>query len=234
MNQYLWVFVENGVLAFLFFSYFLVLLYRRSNKKLLTGTILAVLLFNNFFWFPEAFLLFWILAALTYTPEVTEKEAARDKRRFLIAVISLAVLILFNIRSFNQLHPKTWARETGIHYDYGVWPGEKDYKGMHFNWTKEHAGVYLTLDKNGESPQVKITCDAPFKYLKSKEQKVEIYWNGKLQQEKVFTNNDVLDFKIKSAPMEMGILEIKVWPTFNLKALGVGTDNRDLGVRYVF
>jgi len=233
MNQYLWIFVENGVLAFIFFTYFLVLLYRRSNKKLLTGTMLAVLLFNNFFWFPEAFLLFWILAALTYTHEDAEKEQARDKKRFLTAIISLAVLILFNVISFNKLHPKTWAQETGIHYDYGVWPGEKDFKGMHFNWTKERAVIYLTLDKNGQSPQFKIICDAPFKYLKPKEQKVEIYWNGKPQQEKIFTTNDVMEFKIDSAPMEQGILEIRVWPTFNLKTLGVGTDNRNLGVRYV-
>lgn len=234
MNQYLWIFVENGVLTFLAFTYFLVILYRRSNKKLLTGTMLAVLLFNNYFWFPEAFLLFWILAALTYTREDTEKERTPDKRRFLAAVISLAVLIIFNVISFNKLHPKTWAQVTGIHYDYGVWPGEKDFKGMHFNWTKERAGAYLTLDKNGESPRIKIICDAPFKYLKPKEQKVEIFWNGKPKQEKVFTSNDVMEFKINSAPMEQGVLEIRASPVFNLKKLGVGTDNRDLGVRYVY
>ncbi len=232
MNQYLWIFVENGVLAFLFFTYFLVQLYRRSNKKLLTGTILVVLLFNNFFWFPETFLLFWILAALTYTHEDNEKERTRDKRRFVTAVISLAVLILFNTILFNKLHPKTWAQETGFHYNYGVWPAEKDFKRMYFNWTKDRAGVCLTLNKNGESPQIKIMCDAPFKYLKPKEQKVEIYWNGKPEQEKVFTSNDVMEFKIKSAPMEQGVLEIRVRPVFNLKTLGVGTDNRDLGVRY--
>ena len=234
MNQYLWIFVENGFFAFLFFTFFLILLFRRSNKKLLTGTILVVLLFNNFFWFPEAILLFWILAALNYNHEIKDNERGRDKRRVIMMVIfiPLVILILFNIISFNKLHPKTWAQETGIPYDYGVWPGEKDFKGMHFNWTKERAGIYLTLDKNGESPLIQITCGAPFKYLKSEEQKVEIYWNGKLEREMVFSRNEVIEFKIKSMSMEQGILVIKVWPIFNLKKLGVGTDNRDLGIRY--
>ncbi|HLP46952.1 MAG TPA: O-antigen ligase family protein [Candidatus Kapabacteria bacterium] len=233
MNQYLWIFVENGFPAFLVFSFFLVLLYRRSNKKLLTGTILVVLLFNNFFWFPEAFLLFWILAAFTYPPGMQDKMTSSNKKQLLTTVICLAVLILFNLISFNRLHPKTWAQETGITYDYGVWPGEKDAKGMYFNWTKERAGVLLALDKNGESPLIKIICGAPFNYLKSKEQKVKIYWKGKLEREMVFTGNDTVEFKIKSVPMEEGVLEIRVRPVFNPKKLGIGNDNRDLGVCYI-
>jgi|GEM_PF-691157 len=66
MNQYLWVFTENGVLAFVFFTIFMVFLYRRSEKKLLMGAVLFSLLFNNFFWLPEAFILFWILAAANH------------------------------------------------------------------------------------------------------------------------------------------------------------------------
>ncbi|MCP5104383.1 MAG: hypothetical protein GY950_13425, partial [bacterium] len=64
LNHYLLVFTENGVFAFLFFTFFMVFLFRRSTKKLLLGAILFSLLLNNFFWFPEAFLLFWIVAAL--------------------------------------------------------------------------------------------------------------------------------------------------------------------------
>jgi O-antigen ligase len=235
MNQYLWIFVENGCAAFLFFTFFLVLLLRRSNKKLLTGTILVVLLFNNFFWFPEAFLLFWILAAFSYTGKIEETPnitgTPANKKRRLMAAMALIILILANLVLFNMLHPKTWAQETGIRYDYGVWPAEKDADGTYFNWTKDRAGVYLKLDNNGESRPIKITCGFPF-HLAAKEQRVKIYWKGKQEREIIFTRNETIEFKIKSIPFEEGILEVRVYPLFNPKKLDMGTDSRNLGVRY--
>jgi hypothetical protein len=227
LNQYLWVFVENGVLAFCFFTFFFVSINRRSSKKLLIGTMLVVLLFNNFFWFPEAITLFWILAALTTHPEIREKPGKRTR---ILTVVSLVAFIFFNIISFNRLLPKNWAKETGTRYDYGVWGMEKSWDGKTFQWTTDHAGIYLTLDQNGEAPGFFIACRAPLKYFNSNTQHVQIYWKEKRIREIHFTENNDVPIKIKSKPMEQGFLEIRVTPTFNPKKLKIGTDSRDLGI----
>jgi hypothetical protein len=233
LNQYLLVFAENGIFAFLFFTFFMVFLFRRSVKKLLIGTILFSLLLNNFFWFPEAFLLFWILAALNHTGgKEQEKQALfSDRNKKIGAALVLLLFIVFNVVTFNALHPRTWAVETGIRYDYGFWYPEKDEAGNEFRWTGERAGLYITLDKNGESSHYRIVCGAPLAHMQEKEQTVEVYWKGKLYKEFTFTENKEIVFKMKSKPSEGGFLEVKVLPAFKLKELGLGPETRDLGVR---
>jgi len=230
LNQYLLVFAENGVFAFGFFTFFMIFLFRRSTKKLLLGMILFSLLLNNFFWFPEAFLLFWILAALNHTSPGPEK-AKRPYVKILVGV-SLLIFIVFNIVSFDRLHPKTWARETGIHYDYGFWYPEKSADGAEYRWTKARSGIYLRLDKNGESPEIKLGCGAPLAHVKGKTQTVEIYWKGKLSREVTFTENGEIYYRVKSQPFEEGFLELKVTPVFNLKKLGLSPESRDLGLQF--
>jgi O-antigen ligase len=234
LNHYLLVFAENGVLAFLFFTFFMIFLFRRSLKKLLIGTILFSLLFNNFFWFPEAFLLFWILAALNDTnkKEIVRKEFFSKKNKKILTGISVLIFVVFNIITFHSLHPKTWAKETRIRYDYGFWYLEKDGAGKNFRWTKEWAGIYISLDKNGESTLFKLVCGAPLPHFKEKKQRVEIYWKGKLYKEITFAENKGFFFKIKSQPLEEGFLEVKVLPSFNLKAMGLGSESRDLGIQF--
>ncbi len=234
LNHYLLVFAENGVLAFLFFTFFMIFLFRRSAKKLLIGTILFSLLFNNFFWFPEAFLLFWILAALNDTnkKEIVRKEFFSKKNRKILTGVSILIFVVFNIVTFFSLHPKTWAKETRIRYDYGFWYLEKDGAGKNFRWTKERAGIYIYLDKNGESTLFKLVCGAPLPHFKEKKQRVEIYWRGKLYKEITFTENKAFFFKIKSQPLAEGFLEVKVLPSFNLKAMGLGSESRDLGIQF--
>jgi hypothetical protein len=234
LNQYLLVFTENGVLGFLAFTYFMILLYRRSDKKLLIGAMLLALLLNNFFWFPEAFLLFWILAALMESPKekIPEKSflSRINKRAALIA--SVSIMIIYNIVSFHSLHPCTWAQYAGYQYDYGFWYPEKNQQGDEFRWTTGSAGIYLTLDKDGQSREIKLICGAPLNYLKDKQQKVEIYWQGKLYREIVFTGNNENSFKIDSRPLEGGFLELKVIPAFNMEKLGLSPETRDLGVQF--
>ncbi|UCH94983.1 MAG: O-antigen ligase family protein [Candidatus Aminicenantes bacterium] len=234
LNHYLLVFTENGVLGFLAFTFFMILLYRRSNKKLLIGTILAALLLNNFFWFPEAFLLFWILAALTDSgkEDVLEKSFLSRINKRAAVIASVFLIILANIVSFHSLHPGTWAQKAGYRYDYGFWYPEKDEEGNEFRWTTGCAGIYLTLDKTGESPGIKLYCGAPLNHLNEKQQKVEIYWQGKLYREYTFMENKGFSFKIKSRPLEEGFLEVKVIPVFNLEKLGLSPETRDLGVRF--
>jgi hypothetical protein len=235
LNHYLLVFVENGVLGFLAFTYFMILLYRRSNKKLLIGAMLLALLLNNFFWFPEAFLLFWILAALMESPKekIPEKSflSRINKRAALIA--SVSIIIIYNIVSFHSLHPCTWAQAAGYQYDYGFWYPEKNEQGGEFRWTTGSAGIYLTLDKHGQSREIKLFCGAPLNSLKDKQQKVEIYWQGKFYREIVFTENKEVSFKIESRPLSEGFLEFRVIPAFNLEKLGLSPETRDLGVQFL-
>jgi len=235
LNHYLLVFTENGVMGFLAFTYFMILLYRRSEKKLLIGAMLLALLLNNFFWFPEAFLLFWILAALTESPKekIQEKSFLSRINKKAALFASVCVIILYNIVSFHALHPCTWAQKAGYQYDYGFWYPEKNQQGDEFRWTTGSAGIYLTLDKDGQSREIRLFCGAPLNYLKNKQQKVEIYWQGKLYREIVFTGNKEDSFKIKSGPLEAGFLELKVIPAFNMEKLGLSPETRDLGVQFL-
>lgn len=234
LNHYLLVFAENGLLGFLFFTFFLVFLFRRTAKKLLVGTILFSLLVNNFFWFPEVFLMFWIVVALNHVDksEKEKKEILSSKHKKIGLAAFLLLFIVFNIVSFNNLHPKTWAQETRIRYDYGFWYPEKDKQGNEYRWTKSRAGIYLTLDKNGQSPEIKLFCGAPLSHLKEKKQKVEIYWRGKPYKTVTFIENKTFSFKIESQPLEEGFLEIIVLPTFNLKNMGLSPESRDLGIQF--
>jgi hypothetical protein len=237
LNHYFLVFAENGMLGFVFFTYFMIYLCTRSRKKLLLGVILFALLINNFFWFPEAFLLFWVLAALNFEDsnkagKVRDFFSTKNKKALVIA--SVLVLIIAYIDSFVSLQPVTWSQEVGSRYDYGFWYPEKDEAGNEFRWTKEKAGVYLKLDNKGESPGIKLECGAPLGYLKEKKQVVRVSWRGKLYREFVFTGNKDEFFKIKSAADEEGFLELEVLPGFNLRKLGLGPETRGLGVKVYY
>jgi hypothetical protein len=234
LNQYTLIFTENGIFAFIFFSIFLVLIFRNSAKKLLIGTIFFSLLLNNFFWFPEAYLLFWILAALyeNNKDEMINRKIFDKKYKKVLIVLSILIFISANVIQFGHLHPKTWAKATRTGYDYGFWYKEKDVNGNVFQWTRHRAGIYINLDKNGESPRIRLFCGAPLNHLPKKKQEVEIYWKGKLYDKVVFTGNKEFHFRIKSLKYEPGFLEIKVTPTFNLKKLGLGLETRDIGIQF--
>lgn len=233
LNHYLLVFTENGVFAFLFFTGFLVLVFRRSEKKLLIGTILFSLLFNNFFWFPEGFLLFWVIVALD-TGTLNESQAVtKGKKKYSKPLIafSIVVFLAFNIVQFNTLHPNTWAQKTGEPYDYGFWYQEKDQTGRPFRWTMETAGQCFTLDQKGESPTITLECGAPLPNLPGKKQIIRIYWQGKLYKEINFIENKKETFKIKAEPNTHGFLEIEARPAFNLEKMNLGPETRDLGIK---
>ncbi|MGE5341044.1 MAG: O-antigen ligase family protein [Candidatus Omnitrophota bacterium] len=233
LNQYLWVWVENGLIAGLFYLFFMIQLYRRSSQKLFTGTMLGVLLFNNYLWFPETCVLFWIVAALTYQPTASESVPVKwkwAKARWGVAVASIFMAILFNIFSFHSLLPKNWMQQTGIPYDYGVWGRETDAEGKEFQWTNERAGVFLTLNQNGESEPFKVVCSAPFDRLKLRQQTVQFYWKRKRQHQITFSGNGSYDYRVKGAPGEQGFFEVTVSPTFTLEKLSHGKDSRTLGV----
>lgn len=239
LNHYLLIFAENGVLAFIFFTLFFVYLFRRSSRKLLMGTMLFALLFNNFFWFPENIILFWLVAAVTYTQESRENgrflfsKLSKNQKTYLL-LAGIAVFILFNILSYNRLHPVSWAQETRIRYDYGFWYPETDSSGREYRWTRDRAGLYINLDEQGMSPEIKMFCGAPLEHLPGKQQKVEIYWRGKLYEEIVFNENKYQSMRIKSRPGSGGFLEIRVTPSFNLKKMNLAPETRTLGLQFYF
>ncbi|MCP4218288.1 MAG: hypothetical protein GY765_26870, partial [bacterium] len=201
LNHYLLVFTENGVFGFLFFTFFMLYIFRRSAKKLLMGTILCSLVVNNFFWFPEAFLLFWVIAALNHNPPQGDAaQGGRFKRlsflrvfkekpwgRALLFLLPL-LFILFNILYFTALHPVTWTKECGVRYDYGFWYPETD-AGKTLRWTKGDAGVDLQLGDNGRSREFIVQCGAPLEHLPQRKQVISVYWKGELFKEIVFTEN---------------------------------------------
>jgi hypothetical protein len=242
LNQYTLVFTENGVFAFVFFTFFLLSLARNSTQKLLLGMILFTLLINNFFWFPEAFLLFWLLAAL-YTNRDTNMEQPKVRQwEFLsggfikkykahLLAAAVVIFVLFNLVRFNALHPRTWAGEIGARYDYGFWYPEKEADGREFRWTRASAGLYLNPAKDGEPPVLKLVCGAPLERLEGKQQKVTIYWRGELYREVTFTRNSEMPLKINDETGRPGFLELRAQPVFNLEKMGLGAETRDLGIK---
>ena len=102
-----------AIFGFAFFTVFLFYIFKYSIRKLLLGTILLALLFNNFFWFPEAIILFWILTFLNFS-KTKEKEKNNFLYKKMILPAFLLIFIFSNIVTFNSIHPKKWAKEAGF------------------------------------------------------------------------------------------------------------------------
>lgn len=234
LNEYLLILDETGIIGLLVFIYFLVALLKQKRKKiysLLLASVLVAIFFNFFFWFPEIFLLFWIISS--FAEEKTTAGGAPGKvKKIIIPGAVLLIFVLFNIIHFDSLHPKTWVKEKGREYGYGLWYLEKTPRDEIFRWTKGQAGVYLYLDKKGESKQFKLFCGAPLGKLEGKIQEVKIFWQGNLYKKITFRKNREFSFKVTGEPLAAGFLELRVSPTFNLKKMKISTESRDLGVQF--
>lgn len=234
LNQYLLILDETGVIGLAVFLVFLIRLLKQKRKKSLTLLLLAMLsalLFNFFFWFPELLLLFWIIGAFSIR-EIEETAGQKSPVTRVLALLLLAVFIGGNILYFPALHPRTWAKEKNYPYSYGFWYPEKDPVGYTYRWTKEKAGIYIYLDKAGESSPVRLYCGAPVHLMVPTSQAVDIYWQGKPYRREVFFRNRELLFKIIDRPFSEGFLEFRIKPTFNLRKLKISDERRDLGVRF--
>jgi len=184
--------------------------------------IAMVLLFNNFFWFPECLLLFWIFLAGSDCRGIPDKGM---KPALLWAVV--AVFVAFHVLDFRALHPETLTRQKGVAYDYGFWTGEKNERGT-FSWTGRAAGKYFTA---AAARDFALFCEAPQSWLQKEKMAVVLFWRGKLFQRVVFIDNQLKKFKLPRG--QEGFLEIRVHPTFNIKALNLGADARELGVQFM-
>ncbi len=236
LNQYLLILDETGIAGLALFAWFLVALMRQKRRKrffYLLLTMLVAIFFNFFFWFPEILVFTWIVASFTVDPATDQPDPGKKSKLFTLAVFLLLVIYaLFNILSFDSLHPKTWCKAKDREYSYGLWYLEKTPQDEAYRWTKKRAGVYLFLDETGKSKPFKLFCGAPLDRLPGKKQLVEIFWQGKLFKKISFQENKEFVFTIEGQPQAQGFLEIHVTPTFNLKKLKISPEPRDLGIQF--
>jgi len=225
LNQYLLILDELGFAGLAVFIVFLWNLGRastRSQRFLLLGAGLA-LMFNFFLWFPECILLFFIL----FTTKTMNGSHTRPKRFWCTAgvIFLLALSLLGHVIGWRSLDPVSWSKEKGTNHDYGFWYPEKGPTGE-FRWSLSSAGIFLFKD---HPPRIRLSCPAPLSLLRGGKQVVRIFWQGKFQRIVVFRENrDVL---WEPPAGQSGFWEIRVRPTFNLKAMGRGEEGRDLGVQ---
>ncbi len=228
LNQYLLFFSETGLpggLAFLFFLAVLLGRQKPGDTRLILAAMAVALLFNNFFWFPETLLLFWIFVAR----EDAAPAPPSGKAWVWGGVVALA-FIAMNVVAFRPLHPTTWARETATPFDYGFSYPENG-NGRSFRWSGKKAGLCIRLDRQGGGAEFELTCGAPLSRLPGQKQAVDVFWRGKLLRRVVFTGNTTHRFRVEGSAHREGFLEFRVRPAFNLKRMGLGAESRDLGVQ---
>ncbi len=230
LNQYLLILNELGLPGLILFILFISsLLYGRKKNApfFVLAVIFIVLMVGNSFWLPEIMIFFWILAAYLEGKGSSGFSGFPGSEVFFFLI--LFVFIISNIFNFSSLHPKTLINRKNLAYDYGFWDESTK---SDFKWTKSKSGIYLNLDENGESEELKIFCGAPVQKLDDKAQRVSIYWRNTLFRSVEFKENREFIFKIKGEPRGSGFLRFRVSPTFNLKKMGLGNELRDLGVQF--
>jgi len=231
-SQYIMIATSTGLIGLAVFFAFLfsVLRRKRGIELYILLCILLIFVFNNYLWMPECFLAFWLVLSLGEEKKIKLEKRYRINRSWVLIFLVL-IFIIFNVLNFNELHPKTWAKETNTRYNYGFWYAEKNQKGETYRWTKAESGIYIYF-KERESGIFKIFCGAPLSQLPGEEQIVKIFWRGKLYQEIVFKENRKVSFTIKDKSHSEGFLELRVDPVFNLKEMKLSTESRDLGVQF--
>ncbi len=229
-NQYFFVTSSTGLIGLSVFLLFCFALFRRRKwpEKWLLGIFLFLLIFNDYLWFPEIFLVFWLFAALGEENEKQPLDLCKWPKTIYSGVF--VIFIIFNLLSFSKLHPKNWAREALTSYDYGFSYLEKE--GDHrFRWSGEQAGAYVFLDKDHPKSEYKLTCGAPLSRLPGKQQSVDVYWRGEFLKRMVFRKNGEMPLRISDKVQGEGFLEFRVRPVFNLNKMGLGAESRNMGVQ---
>lgn len=233
-NQYLSFSSGLGIPGLLLFLLFIFGVWRGKSglNRWMFLCVLALLLFGSHFWMAESFLLFWLLVSLEYK----KIQGLIPGRRHLLPILGIlaGIFIMANIFHFDALHPKNWAKRTGTAYDYGFWYPEKDPLGKRFSWTKQKAGIYLYLDDKGKSRKIRLSCGAPIRKLKDRQQTVEIFWRGELYKRFIFTENRNVEFLIDDQSHNEGFLELGIDPAFNLKKMGISGETRNLGIQFFY
>ncbi len=229
-NQYLFIASSlglPGLAAFLLFC-FALLSFRPWPEKCLLAAFLLFFLFNDYLWFPEIALAFWMVAGFGVNERERSPVLSPTSRALRLGGI-LAFAFL-NIQQFSVLHPKNWAQVNSVAFDYGLHYPEHE-QGRQFQWTGEKAGVYIQLDEHGRNGNFRLQCGAPLAQLTDKKQTVDVYWRGKLARRVVFRGQDDYPLQIEDRRHKQGFLEFRVRPAFNLKRMGLGEETRTLGIK---
>ena len=226
LNEYLRIVDETGIIGIILFLMFLLCFLKILNKteKLFFLSILIIIGLNNYFWFSESFFIFWFFL-FVFSKKEDIKKSKTHKKIFIIFVL---LFLIFNVLDYKKLSPLNLSLEKNQIYDFGFWNEEKDNNQKSFKWTKGTAGIYIDEKM---SKDLKIFCGAPLELLPDKSQRVVFYFNDIKIKDLVFKTNKFEEIKI---PKKQGFLVIKVFPTFNLKKLNIGSDSRDLGVRFYY
>jgi hypothetical protein len=229
-NQYFFTTSSTGLIGLSAFLLFCFGLFRRKRwpEKWLLGMFLFLLVFNDYLWFPEIFLIFWLFASLGEKSK--EKPQVLKKSAGALYTVVFLVFILFNTMKFAELHPKNWARATLTAYEYGFSYPEV-IGGRSFRWSGENAGIYVFLDKENSRAEYKLICGAPLFRLPGKRQTVDVYWRGRFDKSVIFRDNGQYLLQIEDHKHSEGFLEFRVRPTFNLKRMGIGAETRNLGIQ---
>ena len=229
-NQYFFITASTGLIGLLVFILFCFGLFRCKKwpEKWLLGTFLFLLIFNDYLWFSEIFLVFWLFCSLGENSE--KKPPVLKKYASVFYVGIFLVFLLFNLLNLSDLHPKTWAREASTPYDYGFSYPEKE-SNRSFRWTGAEAGFYVYLNKSSPRVLYKLICSAPLPSLNGQQQAVDVYWRGRFYQRVIFHENGEYSLWVEDAQHREGFLEFRVHPAFNLKKLGLGPESRELGVQ---
>ncbi len=227
LNEYLRVADETGIIGLLFFLLFIFYYFKslQTPSKWIMLMVAIILIFNNYLWFPESLVIFcFFLFFLKERPA----HSSDNKKTKIIAYSLIFIFVIFNIKDFKSLIPANLVIAKGGTYDYGFWNIEIDNNGKIFKWSKLKAGIYIGKYKKRI---IELYCGAPLEKLKNKLQVVNVFWKGKFYKKIIFKKNI---FKRIRIPEGEGFFEIEVSQTFNPKALKIGEDTRDLGVKVYY
>jgi hypothetical protein len=229
-NQYLFLTSSTGLPGLILFLCFC--FGQQSKKpwpeKCLIWAMLFSFLFNDYLWFSEIILAFWLVCSLGGHAEA--KPVIKGRTRALAYLGGCLFLVIFNLRAFSALHPKSWARTASAPFDYGLYYKETE-QGRPFVWTREKAGLYVYLGPDGRSRDLTLRCGAPLAFLEDRRQTVEIYWRGKLFKRAEFRDNAEFPLRVEDQVHREGFVEFRVRPAFNLSRMGLGRETRTLGIQ---
>jgi len=227
-NQYFFVAVSNGLLGLGLFILFIIsiLLKKSWLEKIVILVLLLMFVFNDYLWFSEVFLGFWLICSLGEEKET--QKAGKKEKSFILALVLLFIIV--NILNNSALLPNNWLKTAGVKYDYGLYYVEQE-NGRQFQWTGEKAGIYITLNEHGRNDNFRLVCGAPAELLKKRGQTVDIFWRGRFFKRVVFRDNNEYAIAIKDKEHRDGFLEFRVWPGFSLSRMNLGEETRLLGVQ---
>ncbi len=226
LDEYLRILTETGIIGFIYFTLFILSLFKKMQKieLLIFIFILSIFFVGNYLWSPESLILFSL--SIYLLSDKSENRKTRIHKSYIIfSLFALILFSIFNIKDFKELHPLTWSLKKGKDYDYGFWYEERNKKGETYKWTKDKAGIFVSDPK---SFKVRLYCGAPLDKIPEHQQKITVFINGEKFKNIVFKSNISENISVKTE--KPFFFEMKISPVFNLHKMGLGEERRELGI----